>query len=143
MSTISTLSDSTSLSQQLLELKNTSVSTLLDSLKTTPSATSLSETIYSGSSDLYLISAVSKSLSAIATAAEASGVSEVMDNVRLFAIAMQNDGVDTASIMQYLGRVRELAETDPEKFLEIFSATESDDTDTTMEEIGTEDESAS
>ncbi len=65
--------------------------------------------------------ASSSSLKTIAGAAEKSGVADVMDNVRLFAAALQKEGIDTASILKYLKIAKGLAQNDPGTFAEIFS----------------------
>lgn len=118
----SVLSSSTSIPEQLQKLKNSGTSMLLKSLDTSSSSTSsLTQLVCSARAEACTLSAISKSLSSIASAANKSGVSDLMGNVQLFALSMKNDGVDAASILKYLGDARELAESNPEKFREVFS----------------------
>ncbi|HRR41598.1 MAG TPA: hypothetical protein P5244_10245 [Syntrophales bacterium] len=124
MSTVSLsslLSGTDSLSLQLAKLKSASQSALLDSLDESSSSSSLAETIYTGLTDCCQLSAISSSLKTIASAAEKSGVADAMNNVRLFAATLQNEGIDTASILKYLNIAKGLAQNDPETFAEIFS----------------------
>ncbi|MHC1727688.1 MAG: hypothetical protein AB9866_17075 [Syntrophobacteraceae bacterium] len=130
----SLLSGSDSVSQQLLEMKNSAISTLLGSVSTS-SESSLTEIVCSANTEACTFSAISKSLGAISKVAVESGVSDVMENVKLFAVAMESDGVDTISILKYLRSARDLAESDPEKFREIFSTASTDTTDTTIDSL--------
>ncbi|MCE5333149.1 MAG: hypothetical protein LLG06_01020 [Desulfobacteraceae bacterium] len=129
----SVLSGSTSVSQTLLELKNSSTSTLLSSLgtsSTSSAAANLTQLVCSRANDSCLVSGISKSLSSIASVAAKSGVSDLMDNVRDFALSMKSDGVDSVTILKYLTEVRELAASDPESFRKVFA--DSSDTESTI-----------
>ncbi len=134
-STISSvLSGSTTVSEQLAEMKSSSVTTLLKSIgsaTTSKSSSSLTELICSANTEACTFSAISKSLSSISKVASQSGVSDLMDNVRAFALSMKNDGVDTVSILKYLGQAKDLAESDPDTFREIFADSDTASTDTT------------
>jgi hypothetical protein len=130
MSTTSVTTSTTSLAQQLVDLKNTTKSSIINSLNS--SGDSLTQTILNAQSDSCSFSAVSQSLNAISSAARKSDVSEVMGNVQLFASSLQSDGYDTISTLKYLSMVRNLAEDDPEAFTEMFSTS---DTASTIESL--------
>jgi len=146
-STISSvLSGSTSVSEQLAEMKSSSVTTLLKSIGSTTtsrSSSSLTELVCSANSEACTFSAISKSLSSISKAASKSGVSDLMDNVRDFALSMKNGGVDTVSIMKYLRQAKDLAETDPDTFREVFSNSDTVSTDTTASALSGDSEDSS
>ncbi len=134
----SILSGSTTASQQIQELKNSGTSALLGSLGTSTSTSNLTKLACSGSVDSCLLSAISQSLNSIAGVAKESGLSDLMGNVRQFAMSMKNDGVDTVTILKHLSSVRELAASDPESFRNIFANSETSNTDTTMDAIDEE-----
>lgn len=123
----SVLSDYTTVGQQMTEMKNKSISTVLSGSST--SIADITETICSAQSDLCSISAISKALAGVVTAAQESEVSEeVIDNVRAFAAQLQEEGYSILDMVEYLGKAKDLAESDPEQFTEIFSQTVSDGT---------------
>ncbi|MEN6440806.1 MAG: hypothetical protein ABFD97_19720 [Syntrophobacter sp.] len=132
----SVLSGSTSVSEQLAEMKNSTTSSLLKSISSSSasssSTSSLTELVYSANTEAITFSAISKSLGSISKAASESGVSDLMDNVRLFALSMKNGGVDTVSILKYLGDAKNLAESDPDTFREVFSNADTASTQTTV-----------
>jgi hypothetical protein len=71
-------------------------------------------------------------------AAKGTGSSEVMENVRNFAWTLKNKGTDSATILQYLIRARELAKSDPEIFIKIFSEADAKSPARTIESISEE-----
>jgi hypothetical protein len=138
MASISSLTNYTSLAEQLSSISSSTKSSLVDYLNS--SGDSLTETLMSVASDNYSISAISQSLSAISKAAKESDVddSEVLNNVQAFAMDLQTKGYDTVSIMKYLSMVRDLAENDPEKFTEMFSTSEDSSTTETISTLSSD-----
>jgi hypothetical protein len=120
ISVSSITSGTTTLAESLSALNNSNKSSIISSLS---SSDDLTETLCSLSQDQFSFSAISMSLNAISKTVQNSEIDEsVMDTVKSFAISMQNDGYSTVSMLQYLNSARNLAETDPDKFTEIFSS---------------------
>lgn len=120
-----------SLALQMTELKAASVSTLLSGGDS--SIAGFTQTVCDAHGDLCSISSVSRSVNAVVKAAESSGVSaDASDNVRVFAAQMQEEGYDTLSILEYLEKAEALAQSDPDLFTRIFSASNDAATDDTL-----------
>ncbi|MBN2711735.1 MAG: hypothetical protein JXR97_04780 [Planctomycetes bacterium] len=124
----------TSLDLQNAQLKSNSMATLLSSTGSSNSSISnLTDLISRGTIDMSNISAIGSSLNAVSRAAKMSGVSDAMDNVKMFVEDLQSNGTDSITILQYLNRARELAASDPEAFSEIFSGNSGESATTTEE----------
>ena len=122
----SSLSNASALALFQSQTQHNSLAEMLSTSTTGTSSDSsdLESLLKAGLMDTVNISVVSAMLSAVGKAASESGSSKAMEGVTAFVKSLQNQGTDTVSILQYLEKAREMAKSDPEQFVELFTASD-------------------
>ena len=122
----SSLSNASALALFQSQTQHNSLAEMLSTSTTGTSSDSsgLESLLKAGLMDTVNISVVSAMLSAVGRAASESGCSKAMDGVTAFVKSLQTQGADTVFILQYLEKAREMAKSDPEQFVELFTASD-------------------